>query len=118
MLNHPHTSAPDDTLSLPAAAAQIRDAPEVRLASGSPGSSSTTPITLPVTIGGCRRKDILGGNKPSLQLGNLTVAKLVAHEWSAHAVATTNTSSPARARVNGSHTVNVTVELRKTAHAA
>jgi hypothetical protein len=93
---------------------QIRDVPTVRLASGSIGSSSASHASLPVTLGGCRQKDVLGGHKPSIDITKLTLAKLITHQWAARPISSTNTSSPATVRYDSEHAVNVEVHMQRT----
>jgi hypothetical protein len=96
------------------AALQITDTPVVRLAAGSIGSSSTSHTSLPVTIGGCRQKDVLGGHKPSIDITRLTLSKVITHEWAARPIASTNTSNPAKVKYDSEHAVDVSVHMQRT----
>lgn len=93
---------------------QIKDNPVVRLAAGSIGSSSATSVSLPVTLGGCRPKSILGGNKPAVAITKLTLAQLITHDWAAEPVSSTNTSSPATVKWDASHDVDVALKMQRT----
>lgn len=85
----------------------------MRLAAGSIGSSSVSAASLPVTFGGCRQKDLLGGNKPAVAITKLTLARMVTHEWAANPVSSTNTSSPAIVGFNHRHAVDIAVDLQR-----
>lgn len=88
--------------------------PKVRIASGNLGSSSVSPLSLPVTISGCTQKDILGGTKPTIAISKLTLARVKVHDWAAEGIASTNTSAPAKVKVAATHPVDVEVQLTKT----
>lgn len=84
------------------------------MAAGSIGSSSTSHASLPVTLGGCRQKDVLGGHKPSIDITKLTLAKLITNEWAARPISSTNTSSPATVKYDTEHAVDVAVHMQRT----
>jgi hypothetical protein len=86
----------------------------VRFAAGSTSSSTASGAVLPITIGGCRQKNLLGGHKPAVEIHNLQLQKVVDHNWTAVPVSSTNTSNPATVKYDSSHTVDVSVHVKRT----
>lgn len=99
---------------LAAVVLQIQGLPTVRLAAGSTSSSTTSGAALPITIGGCRQKSLLGGHKPAVEIHNLQLHKVVTHDWATTPVSSTNTSNPATVKYDSSHTVDVSVDVKRT----
>jgi hypothetical protein len=93
---------------------QINNQPIVRFAAGSTSSSTSTSAALPIIIGGCRQKSLLGGYKPAVEIQNLHLEKVVTYDWATTPVSSTNTSNPATVRFDAAHTVDVSVRVNRT----